>query len=244
MNKTLILAIVILFTVVSCTPAAKTVSMPTEMVIFSTSTLTPVSPTAIFHQSTYSNKHIDSNSDPTPMKELTVLDVGLPIGPENKTIYYKKCYVWTKTRFHAGDLIYYEFKNSPSVHIVYAPIDGTIRYANKISNSIGWEIRVETPFVYKGEVVWYDIVHHDGPIAGLSTGSFIKKGEPLANLVTARNNGRIEKVIDVALRNGPRGPEPSLTFYPKSYMNFFTFVEDDLAQRNVIYETCQGKPIP
>jgi hypothetical protein len=181
----------------------------------------------------------------TPRRELSPADVGLLIGPEVASFVYKKCYVWTDTHFHAGDIVYFEFGYSPNEYTVYAPIDGTIEFADKISNTVGWEIRVETTFVYQGEAVWYDMVHNDGLVNGISVGSFVRKGEPIARLYTSHNNGRIEKLVDIGIRNGPRGPNPAIeSFYPESYINVFPFVEDDLVPRNVKYETCEGDPIP
>jgi hypothetical protein len=158
---------------------------------------------------------------------------------------YKLCYVHTESHFHAGDAVYFELGDSPTEYIVYAPVDGTVRFAAEISGEIGWEIRVETPFVYEGKTVWYDLVHHDGPLPGIVEGTVVRRGEPLARLFTARDYGRIEKLVDWALRNGPRGPNPQVDpFYPGSYLNAYLFVEDDLASRNVTYETCEGVPIP
>jgi hypothetical protein len=182
----------------------------------------------------------------TPRRKLTAAEVGLPIGPEVESFVYKLCYVNTTTRFHAGDGVYYELGTSPAEYTVYAPIDGTVRETLRINDVVGWEIRVETPFVYEGQTVWYDLVHHDGPLPGITVGTYVERGEPIAKLFTARcAPGRCEKLVDYAIRNGPRGPNPQVDpFYPDSYLNVFLFVEDDLASRSVTYETCQGNPIP
>jgi hypothetical protein len=179
---------------------------------------------------------------PTPRPELTAADVVLPIGEEIESFTYKPCYVNTETRFHAGDAIYYELGKSEKEYIVYAPIDGIVREIINIED-VGWEIRVETPFTYKGKLVWYDIVHHDGPVDGITVGSIIKKGAPLAYLRTSRYSGRWEKLLDFAIRNGPRGPNTQVKpFYPESYLSVFDFLKDDLDERDVRYETCEGNP--
>ena len=80
--------------------------------------------------------------------------------------------------------------------------------------------------------MWYDLVHHDGPFGDLQVGDHIQKGEPIAIVRIARENGRIEKGVDIAFRNGPRGPNTQIDpFYPDSYINVFPFVEDKLAKR-------------
>lgn len=179
----------------------------------------------------------------TPRHELTAADVILPIGLEVNSFVYKKCYVNTPTHFHAGDFIYYHLGYNTESYIVYAPMDGWIRFAVKINEKVGWEINVETPFYYDNNIVWYDIVHFDRLIPGIRIDSFVKQGEPIAIVETARDNGRLEVGIDIGIRIGPKGANPQIIpFYPDSYLNVYLFLEDDLMDRNVTYETCEGNP--
>ena len=221
-------------------PLTETVQSNATDTLEPTYTITP-EPTTTYTPDPTLTRTLKPN--PTSLPELTADDVILPIGLEVENFVYKRCYINTDTHFHAGDLIYFEFGYSPIEYVVYAPIDGTIRFAEKINDNVGWEIRVETPLTYNGKIVWYDMVHHDGLVDGLKIGSFVNKGEPIARLYTARNNGRIEKAVDVGIRNGPRGPNPQVDpFYPDSYIEFFQFVEDDLLLKNVTYETHTGNP--
>jgi hypothetical protein len=88
---------------------------------------------------------------PTP-RTLSVKDVDLPIkgvvGFE-----YKPCYVFTTDRFHAGDAIY--MPDPAGSYKIYAPMEGTIVFAQLLDDSIGWEINVMTPFMLNGEAVYY-----------------------------------------------------------------------------------------
>ena len=219
------LLLIVLSILTACTPTPAPISA--TRLILTQSATPPLKPT-----------------ETTVKKELIPENVGLIIGREVDHFIYKRCYINTNTHFHAGDAIYYEIGNSDKEYIVYAPIDGQINFASRINDSVGWEIRVETDFFFEGEKVWYDLVHNDGLIQGMKIGDYVLKGEPIAVVHTARDAGRIEKLVDIAFRNGPRGPNPQVDpFYPESYIDVFPFVADDLKLRDgVTFEKCEGNP--
>lgn len=222
-----------------------TTAKPTETPA-PTATLTPVPITAT---NTPSPTPTPTN---TAFPELTIADVGLPIDPNTTGLFkYIPCYVFTVTRFHAGDGI--KFPNSEKTYYIIAPIDGKIVSANFVNESVGYEINVETPYVINGKIVFYDLVHSSGLIENLRVGSVLKKGEPLAIMKNLYGvpSGDPDRgfLLDFALRSGShKQANASLDGWTGlEYLPFSKYIQDDLAELPSnsfrLMPICSGNPI-
>lgn len=239
--KIIVTVLFIIFVSVSCAPI--TTPIPTSTAV-PTLTTTPA-PTA--------TKTKASIRTATPQRELTIEDVGLPIDTTQVTYFkYKSCYLFTTTLFHAGDIINFTPK-SPNSYKILAPVDGEIISANLVTAQIGWEINVMTDFLYEGQRVFYDIVHTNGLVDGVSVGTKIKKGEVLAIIKQPYilDPGGFTGV-DFALRNSShkQANPNSSNWEGTEYIPFSIWVLDDLTSLpdgtsyiDASYE-CHGKPIP
>jgi hypothetical protein len=189
----------------------------------------------------------------TPLPELTAADVGLPIRPENKTGIYLPCYLLTDTMFHAGDGWFYEYEleqyhELASPYTIYAPIAGRVTESHLVTEAIRYEITVATPFSLNGKQVYYDVVHTNGPVNGVSVGSWIEQGQALALISSLSTpNGWIwNAMADIGFRNGPKGANASLdNWQPYSYFDPLPFYEDELLLNDeiTVLPRCSGNPI-
>jgi hypothetical protein len=188
----------------------------------------------------------------SPLRELTTADVGLPIDTKQLSLFrYKPCYIFTDGRFHAGDIINFT-ASPPSEYDVLAPIDGKVITAHLVTPQIGWEISVMTNFAYKGGRVYYDIVHTNGPANGVSVGTRVRKGQPLAVIRPPYNlDPGGSAIVDFALRNSPhkQANPASDNWTGTEYFAFMPWVQDDLGSLppGAYIETgheCKGSPIP
>lgn len=175
------------------------------------------------------------------MPELTAEDVDPPIRPSTLQSQYIPGYVLnTNTMmFHAGDGW---LQNISAEHpgIVYAPVSGKVVDAYFINNEIGWEITIKTQSSYEGKQVFYDVVHTDGLVDGLSTSSgqnWIEKGQPLAHIdkVQWTDGSQWWGLADIGFRTGPKGANATLSnFAPCSYFDPRPFFDDDFVTRTDI----------
>jgi hypothetical protein len=132
---------------------------------------------------------------------------------------------------------------------VLAPIEGKIIESGLVNESVGYEITVETPYLYQGKRVYYDLVHSSGLVSGLKNGDWVNKSEPIAILDRHYGGGELKDIfLDIGIRNAPKGANPKLdNWHPYSYFSFLEFIKDDLQQLPTntysIAPTCSGNPI-
>ena len=256
-----ILFIIIILT--ACTPVSTPISTSTTAPSSTPDPTNTPQPTVTITQTFTPEPRATSTKIPsiTPFPELLPENVDLPIEKGITSFIYKHCYVFADDnndglldRFHAGDLLYFytDFSgiDNEIEYKVLAPIEGRIIYSNLINDKVGWEIRIETPYLFEGKKVFYDIVHADRAVVGLYEGEYVQKGQPILIVNSLRNNGRFEKVIDIAFRNGIRGPQPGTkgVFHPYSYIDPSIFFEDDFSRAisagvNINFENCTGNPV-
>jgi hypothetical protein len=167
---------------------------------------------------------------PTPLLDLTPGDVGLPFDPSLVRPALTPCYLFTDQLFHAGDIIEFSATEGPTFFAL-APIEGKIIQNELVTAEIGYEITVETPYVYQGGRVYYDMVHSSGLVPGLNVGDWIERGEEIV-VMDRHLGGPGEHIfLDLGIRNGPKGANPTLSnWQPYSYFSFLEFVQDDLQQ--------------
>jgi murein DD-endopeptidase MepM/ murein hydrolase activator NlpD len=204
MNKILFLASILLFNPVSCTSAAKIVAKPTEMVVISTSTLTPVPPTVTFTPvPPTATKTSTPTSTPIPKNRFIVpfscndykkvfigsyFDVDNTIGKIRNYNGESKGYSYYSTGTedaHKG-IDYHPISSSnPSELIIRAGADGIVigagkDFGNKISGYLfeGYvEIDHDKNTPRLGYITTY---HHIIPI--VKKGQIIKQGDPIGKL--------------------------------------------------------------
>jgi hypothetical protein len=185
----------------------------------------------------------------TPLPELTEGDVGLIWNPSdiNGPVIITPCYMFTSDRFHAGDQV--DFPSSQTAYSILAPTDGIIISAEKVNDSIGYEVNVQTPYILNGKTVYYDIVHSNGLVPGLHEGSEVRKGSPIVikngEMVAPQNKW----LIDIAFRNSMnKQANASLDGWTGlGFLSYTRLIQDDLASLDssqfYMRPTCAGNPI-
>jgi hypothetical protein len=236
----------IIYVFVFCLFLVSCSSVPTAIpaiTVISTATLTLIPPTLTNTETAIPTK--------TPQPELTVSDVGLPWDPNkvNGRVQIKPCYIFTSTKFHAGDGFYFPRGNSDTVYTVVAPADGVIVAATDLSElGIGWEINVETPYLLDGKPVFYDVVHSSGLVDNLRVGMEVHRGNPLVIKTNEFLDPAGLWLIDIGFRNGLKQANPSVPEWTGlGYFSFTRLLEDDLAlldQNQFLFmPACSGNPI-
>jgi hypothetical protein len=157
--------------------------------------------------------------------------------------------MFTTTKFHAGDGVFYPKGAADTHYTVYAPADGTIVVANYINESVGWEINVKTPYTVDGKPVVYDVVHSSGLVSGLTVGTFIHKGDKLAIKANEHLTPSVKEwLIDIGFRNGHKQANASIDDWTGlGYFSYTKLILDDLAMlqesQYKIRSACAGNPI-
>jgi len=162
------------------------------------------------------------------MRELTAADVGLLHDPKAVSPTYLICHYFTNTMFHAGDGIVFD-THEGNTYYGLAPIEGKIIESVLVNQKVGYEITVETPYLYQGKRVYYDLVHSSGLVSGLSDGSWVNKGDPIVFINKSYGaGGSIKELsLDIAIRNGPKGANSQRSnWQPYSYFSFLQFLYD------------------
>ena len=252
--RNIILATLVLCSLLSaCTSAPTATPLPAP-----TATVTPLPTVTVTATATSTPQPTNT---PTPLQTITrtpippsptprilsAKDVELPI-KDLKGFEYKPCYVFTTSRFHAGDQIY--MPDPGGSYKVYAPIDGTIVAARLVDDTIGWEINVMTPFILNGETVYYDLVHVNGLADNIRVNAFLRKGEEIAIKNRPNADPQRRSMVDFAIRRGPHkqanAAAPDWT--GTEYVSVLTFLQDDLDALPIgtfqLAPICDGNPIP
>ncbi len=158
---------------------------------------------------------------------------------------YAPCYHWSGNYdsskgnwydyFHAGDMHNLNVSNTPQNIVVLSPINGSIADVIDYSDS-GLMIVVKSDFVLDGKRVFVDIGHLQNLFSGdenypkVDVGSYIRQGQPIAVSDKLFNNGRLEQIVDIAIRNGSAGANPQYdNFSPNSYIDPFIYLQDEIA---------------
>jgi hypothetical protein len=173
---------------------------------------------------------------------------------------YSPCYHWDPTKydqkkvtsnnwsnfFHAGDLFELNLTSIVKDIVVLSPVNGTIEKVSVIPNN-GLEINIRTDYFLDGKRIFVDLVHSTVLFPGdeqnprITTDSIVKLGQPIAIQKKIFQLGRPEQVIDIGIRNGQRGANPSIpgNFYPDSYLDPYDYLVDeipDLLGKSVFYD--------
>jgi len=203
---------------------------------------------------------------PTIITNLELKDFSFPVAFEGPYsighhLVYCPCHHWDPSKydpaiitstnwqifFHAGDL--FELNLSPTVEIivVLSPITGTIERVTEIPDN-GIEINLRTDYFVDGKRVYVDVVHStilfpgDEQYPEVTIGSLVLQGQPLSIQKIVFQWGRPEQAVDIGIRNGPRGANPSIpgNFYPESYLDPYDYLIDEIPEllgKHLTYDT-------
>jgi len=192
---------------------------------------------------------------PTPLAEFSPEHFAFPVAFNGdyqieSPLRYVPCYHWdgiTKEKveedediwrylFHAGDMFILNL-NQPAVDIVViSPTTGVIEGVNQF-NDENIEINIKTPYYLDGKRIYVDIVHSqrlfpgDDKFPEIHQGDNVEIGQPIAIQNLFLQHGREEQVVDIGIRNGPSGANPSIgvgDYFPESYIDPILFLEDDI----------------
>lgn len=158
---------------------------------------------------------------------------------------YAPCYHWSGNYnankgnwydyFHAGDMHNLNVSNTQQNIVVLSPINGVIKDVIDYGDS-GLMIVIQSDYVLDGKRVFVDIGHLQHEFPGdesypqISVGSVIKQGQPIGVSDKFFNNGRLEQIVDIAIRNGVAGANPQYdNFSPDSYIDPFLYLQDDIS---------------
>lgn len=159
--------------------------------------------------------------------------VGFPLDWTVKQFTVKPCSFKNETRFHAGDAFFYINLGYDEKIPVLAPTDGHLNSASWVNQSVGYEINMETPFLYKDKIVYFDLVHLGELAQGVHSGMNVNQGQVLGYITNAVKAGGGIPMLDIAARNNERfqaNPDYWNEFGTDGteYFPFLPFVEDDL----------------
>jgi hypothetical protein len=231
----------ITFSLASC----NTVSVPTV-----TNTQTP---TSTSHQTEILTNTSTQTRTPrptaTPLRELTAEDVGLPFDLATTTgirVDYMPCYVNTETRFHAGDLFYFNNLPTDTNIRVVAPISGRVVYMHNNPDTYLGNIIVEAPFLLKGEKVFLHMVHFHSFDTSIGVRSWLDKGDIIGYITKGggKQTTKDEASIDMMLYH-INGPYFEIEHVPlwEHYFDIGPFVADDLIPLVIpTRPRCEGNP--
>jgi hypothetical protein len=245
-------------------PAPSATPVPTSALLPPATTLLTITPTQISTPTvTTAPPNIRPTDGPIPTsairiatrtstsvpRELTPADVGLIFNPAEirGTFMIIPCYMFSSDIFHAGDGVYFPSGDSSTKYNVVAPADGNIVRASRISDRIGYEINVQTPFTLDGQTVFYDVLHTSGLREGLRIGDTVHKGDVLAIKKMEHLDPGGNWLVDIGFRNGYKQANASLPdWIGLGYFSWSRLVMDDLAMvdpSRLSYRTCVGNPI-
>ncbi|MBL1172996.1 MAG: hypothetical protein D8M55_11215 [Chloroflexi bacterium] len=189
------------------------------------------------------------SSTATPLSELTAADVGLPWDTNTSAVVkHLPCYVNTDTRFHAGDGFYFTGVQNGEIIYVVAPITGRVVYAAYTNDFVGQNVIVETPYVFNGERVFYQIVHFNNLL--VSEGNWLVRGDKIGELVRGgiiHGDPRGTLLLDFGVFHTNRKwhtIDASDSNDMPQYIPVSTLVADDLAKLSNLTELpiCEGNP--
>jgi len=191
---------------------------------------------------------------PTPLIEFSAEYFSFPVSfygdyQIDKPLRYVPYYHWdgiTKgliedeswwNLFHAGDMYVLNLKQPRLDIVVISPTDGIIERVTQY-NEENIEINIETSYYLDGRRVYVDITHSQRLFPGddkypeIHQGDIVEMGQPIAIQSIFLKHGRNEQVLDIAIRNGPRGANPSIAgnYFPESYIDPFLFLKDDILE--------------